>query len=170
MATSNIQIVDGFFNINGSEQVAFGSIIHQFIRNCSPQFVLSSLIRLLNLEASNWDYPFILDLFNKLERTGEFTSIDIVKMTINYERKRTFIDGVIGRIPQGRSQNREPGDPSYYVGDEYIHENRPQLQFHYFKPTSESTGISSDVRTIAFALYIPPYLADATGRLVRSSV
>ncbi|UNC91285.1 Z1 domain-containing protein [Candidatus Contubernalis alkaliaceticus] len=170
IARGNVKIAENFFDSNHAEVVRFGNIEHKFVRNCEPNYVLQELIgKMSNWEVTDWDLPFVMDLFNKLIRTGQFTGLDVVRMASNAERERTFIDGVIGRLHQGRSQSRIPSDPHYYAGDANLHENRPQLQTHFIKPTQCSTGVSTNITLVALALFIPEDLARATGRLVRGN-
>lgn len=167
VAMENINTCKKFFSENQAETIMFGRIEHKIVRDCSPSYVVERLIKkVLCWEGTDWNLSLILDLFNKLERTGLFNGIDVVWIGVNEDRERTFIDGVVGRLFQGRSQNRLPDDPLYYPGDENIHGNRPQLQVHFISPTQRSTGISKNIKVVLFALYIPEELANAVGRLV----
>lgn len=168
VARENINTCEAFFNAHQAESVKFGKIEHKFVRNCTPSYVLENLLKKINWEDTDWNLAQIIDLFNKLKRTRLFNGLDVVKMNAD-DRERTFIDGVVGRLFQGRSQNRLPDDPLYYPGDENIHGNRPQLQIHFITPTQRSTGISPNTKVVLFALYIPRELANAVGRLVRSN-
>jgi hypothetical protein len=151
-ASLNINIVREFFSRYPGEIRKYGNVEHLVVSPCRTDAVISELLARLETEGTDWEKAYTDEYLSRLLVGNRLPDIEVLLMSEGNLRERTKRDGRINPM-QGRSPNREPSDPNYYPGDEYIHGNRVQLQLHLIRLMGD--GRRFEVDTTAIALYIP---------------
>jgi hypothetical protein len=151
LASANVRAVESFFHSHPSVTRHWGTTEHSIIAACPTGDVVSQLLANVNCDGTDWDSAYNEEYLARLLLRGVLPTIEVVYMSCGQLRDRTKRDG---RVNPMQGSNREPGDPDYYPGDEHFHNDRMQLQVHLINMTIPE--ISREVRTTAFALYVPP--------------
>jgi hypothetical protein len=153
IASQNVQAAKRFFERHHGELRRFGNVEHLVIPGISPEVMISDLLSKMELEESDWEKSYVEEYLTRLNIGGRLQAMDVLLMSNGQFRERKASDD--GRINpmQGRSPHREPGDPDYYPGDEYIHNEQIHLQVHLVGVRESDTH--PPVETTALALYIP---------------
>ncbi len=151
-ASQNIDVVREFFNRYPGEIRKYGNVEHLVVPHCSTDMVISELLAKLETEGTDWEKTYTIEYLARLLIGNRLPDIEVLFMSKGNLRERTKRDERINPM-QGRSPNREPTDPNYYPGDEYIHGDRVQLQLHLIRLLGANKQSEGD--TTALALYIP---------------
>jgi Z1 domain-containing protein len=150
-ASANVRAVRQFFQRHPATSVAFGNVEHGVLE-CPTDVLLMELLASIDNEGTDWDDAYTKEYLTRLLLQGVLPSVQVVFMSNGRARDRTQRAGRVNPM-QGRSPNRFPSDPSYYPGDENIHDGHVQLQVHIIR--EEGEGLVSPVETTALALYVP---------------
>jgi len=151
-ASQNIDVAREFFNRYPSEIRKYGNVEHLVVPHCSTDTVISELLAKLETEGTDWEKTYTIEYLARLLIGNRLPDLEVLFMSKGNLRERTKRDERINPM-QGRSPNREPTDPNYYPGDEYIHRDRVQLQLHLIRLLGDNRQFEID--TTALALYIP---------------
>lgn len=149
-ATANVDAVRRFFALHPGVAQQFGNVEHVVVEDCPTETVISDLLADIQDEGGSWDGAYTREYLARLLVSGALPSLDVVFMSGGRVRSRR--KGKEGQINpmQGRSPGRDPSDPAFYPGDEYIHGGKVQLQVHVVRVRD------SGAETTALALFIPP--------------
>ncbi len=130
----------------------FGNVGHLVVQDCPTETVIRELLADLQTDGTDWESVYTSEYLARLMLAGTLPSLDVVFMSCGETRKRTKREGRVNPM-QGRSPGRDSSDPSFYPGDENIHNARVLLQVHVIRV--EGDEMPHPVETTALALYVP---------------
>ena len=152
-ASQNINLVTQFFKQHQGEIKNFGNVEHLVIPNVPIESLITELFSKINAENTDWEKSYLVEYLQRLYIGKRLHYVEVLLMNNGSERIRTMQpDGSFNPM-QGKSPQRQPGDPYYYPGDDNIHNNKVQVQVHIIKATETKGG--SPINTTALAIYIP---------------
>ena len=153
MAEHNLRNVRAFFAQNeGATAKRFGNVEHLVVDDCPTEEAISQLLANIEADGTDWDSSYTSEYLARLLLAGVLLSLDVVLMSGGEIRERTKRQGRVNPM-QGRTPGRVPSDPTYYPGDENIHEGRVQLQVHVIRVRGD--GLDRPVDTTALGLFVP---------------
>lgn len=152
VAALNDQRVREFFGRRQGAARRFGNVEHTIVENCPTAEIISDLLARIESEGTDWDGAYTREYLARLLLAEVLPAMDVVYMSGGETRVRTKRNGRVNPM-QGRSPGRDRSDPSFYPGDEHIHDNRVQLQVHIIEVRGDAS--TSPVETTALALYVP---------------
>ena len=133
-----------FFQTHNGTIEHFGGTEHTVIRNCPIEEAIQ-LLKSINTEGTQWESPYYIEYLERLHLAGRIEVIDLFLMNKGNQRERTIEEnGKINNLMQGRSAT--------YLGDSYLHNNRPQIQFSII---AGKVNEQIALETTAIALFIP---------------
>jgi hypothetical protein len=150
----NIGIAREFFQRHPGTLRRYANTEHRIVEDCELPIVISELLARMSTDGTNWENAYVKEYLSRLYFGGRLHGIDVLLMSDGMMRRRQQSDGRLDNPMQGRTDGADP-DRDYYPGDEYIHNERVQLQVHLVEPT-DAQRQPIGIETTILALYIPP--------------
>ena len=153
VAARNVRNMRSFFAQRDDGFVKrFGNVEHLVVEDCPTEEVISGLLANIDVDGTDWDASYTSEYLARLLLAGVLPSLDVLFMARGQTRERTKRQGRVNPM-QGRTPGRDPSDPTFYPGDENIHEGRVQLQAHLIRVRGD--GLDNPVETTALGLFVP---------------
>jgi len=145
----NIQLLETLVKSGNYEIIKFGSVQHYLIRGESPQKIISNILAKIKMDEMFWHLSYFEEYLTRLFFSGSLQEMDVLIMNKGEFRVRAISPDGGFEPMQGRSVDKDESDPTFYPGDQYIHNDRVQLQLHRIKPRQHGGDF------LALSLYIP---------------